>query len=408
MGDASGMPEPSSIAIIGGGPAGLRAAEVAAQRGAAVDLYDAMPSVGRKFLVAGKSGLNLTNDEPFEGFLARYSGGAFPADAWRKMLERFDNEALCKWAAELGVETFVSAGGKVLPTSMKAAPLLRAWVTRLRELGVRFHMRHRWLGFEGEHGLRFEAGDGERTVHASATVLALGGASWPQTGSTGHWVDILNEQGITVNALQPANVGWEVAWPAELLAEAEGAPLKNIAVSYRGQSSLGELVITKHGLEGAPLYRLGSRLRETAKPEVTIDFKPSHTVREVEDRLGYVQRNFVREARRRLKLCAATAALLKFLPDRGPWKRAAELAREIKACRIPLVCPRPIEEAISSAGGVAWSELNEGLMLAKRPGVFVAGEMLDWEAPTGGYLLQGCFATGTHVGEAAASAALGE
>jgi uncharacterized flavoprotein (TIGR03862 family) len=395
------MPTAPSIAIVGGGPAGLRAAEVAASCGARVTLFDAMPSVGRKFLVAGKSGLNLTNDEAPERFLARYSGSGLPTQEWRARFEAFDNIALRAWAGSLGIPTFVSAGGKVFPQSMKAAPLLRAWVARLRELGVNFRMRHRWTGIGPSGSLEFDTPDGRHTAHPDATILALGGASWPQTGSTGAWVDALAQQGIEITPLEPANVGWESDWPAEILAAAEGAPLKNIALHCGGQHSLGELVITSYGLEGAPLYRLVPLLRIAPQPAVEIDFKPSLSESQIGSRLGHVRRNFVREASRRLNLCPATAALLKYLPDRGPWTSSAQLAHEIKHCRIPLTRPRPIEEAISTAGGVAWPGLDPDLMLLKLPGVFLAGEMIDWEAPTGGYLIQACFTTATHAAKAA-------
>ena len=386
------------IAVIGGGPAGLRAAEVAARHGANVTVFDAMPSVGRKFLVAGKSGLNLTNAEPLDTFLARYSHPEL-----QRLVEAFTNGDLRAWARDLGEPTFESAGGKVFPESMKAAPLLRKWIVRLREAGVTFRMRHRWVGIDRDGTLTFETPGGEVTTRPDATVLALGGASWPQTGSTGGWVEILAGHGIEVTPLAPANAGWEIDWPPAIVEHHAGAPLKNIAVSFDGQSSAGELVITDYGLEGAPLYRLGPALRDGASPSITIDFKPALSLAEVESRLAPVKRNFVREATRRLKLSPAVAALLKHLPDRGPWTEPAQLAAEIKACRIPLVRSRPIDEAISTAGGVAWSELDERLMLRRLPGVFVAGEMLDWEAPTGGYLLQACFATGGAAGAAAAS-----
>ena len=264
-----------NIAVIGGGPAGLRAAEVAASNGARVSLFDAMPSVGRKFLVAGKSGLNLTNDEAMEKFLERYSGNDLPVDEWRARFATFDNNALRAWAESLGVPTFVSAGGKVFPKSMKAAPLLRAWVKRLRELGVTFHMRHRWKEISPSGEIHFNTPDGARTETPDTTILALGGASWPQTGSDASWVKILSEHGVEITPLAPANVGWGVDWPAEVLAVAEGGPLKNIAVHCGGESSLGELVITAYGLEGAPLYRHGPRLRNAENPAVEIDFKPS-------------------------------------------------------------------------------------------------------------------------------------
>lgn len=399
------MKTTGNIAVIGGGPAGLRAAEVAAAAGAQVVVYDAMRSVGRKFLVAGKSGLNLTNDEELEPFLERYRGIDFPEDLWRQILSDFDKEALRQWASGLGIETFVASSGKVFPVPVngmiKAAPLLRRWVERLRGLGVGFETGYQWVGFDPEGALIFRHGPG-RVVHRhDATILALGGASWPQTGSTGSWVEILESKGVAVTPLAAANCGWEVDWTAPLLDEAEGLPLKNLELSAGDMSRRGELVITRYGLEGGPIYHLGPALRAMPSPELRVDFKPDLSVEELTVRLGPVKRNFVREAGRRWKLDPAVCALLKYLPDRGPWKSADQLAREVKCCRIPLTGPRPVEEAISSAGGVSWDELDRQLMMRKIPGVFVAGEMIDWEAPTGGYLMQGCFATGTFAGKSA-------
>lgn len=399
------MKTSGNIAVVGGGPAGLRAAEVAATAGARVTVYEAMRSVGRKFLVAGKSGLNLTNDEDWEAFLMRYSGTEFPVLLWKEILSDFDNRAIRQWASGLGIETFVASSGKVFPVpvsgTIKAAPLLRRWVERLRALGVSFQTGHRWAEIDAAGNLTFRHGTDRVNPQHDATILALGGASWPQTGSTGTWVEILNSKGIEVTPLSSANCGWEVDWPNELLAEAEGLPLKNLELFAGGTSRRGELVITRYGLEGGPVYHLGPALRALAVPELVVDFKPDLTVEELTERLGPVKRNFVREAGRRWKLDPAVGALLKYLPDRGPWKSAEQLAREVKRCRIPLTGPRPIAEAISSAGGVSWSELDEGLMLKKIPGVFVAGEMIDWDAPTGGYLMQGCFATGSRAGKSA-------
>lgn len=396
-----------NIAIVGGGPAGLRAAEVAASSDAEITIYDAMPSVGRKFLVAGKSGLNLTNAEDFEPFLRRYEGTDFPTELWREILAGFDNRAIREWASGLGVETFAASSGKVFPEAVhgqiRAAPLLRRWIERLRAMDVQFRTRHRWIGF-GENGeLVFQYGEETVSRKHDAVVLALGGASWPETGSTGAWTDILEKAGVSVTPLRSANCGWEADWPTELLAEAEGSPLKNIEVKAGSASRRGELVVTRYGLEGGPIYRLGPAIRALPSPEIAIDFKPDLSENELVRRLGAVKRNFIREARRRWKLDPATAALLKYLPDRGPWKSAEQLAREVKHCHISLTRPRPIAEAISSAGGIWWNELDENLMLRKLPGIFVAGEMIDWEAPTGGYLLQGCFATGNLTGKAAAA-----
>ena len=392
------------IGIIGGGPAGLRAAEVAAEGGARVTLYDAMPSVGRKFLVAGKSGLNLTNGESWPSFLRRYSRSEIRCDIWDEILCQFDNRALREWAANLGIETFVASSGKVFPIPVnghiKAAPLLRRWVEQLRKLGVKFQTRHLWTGFHPDGSLLFRYGDGQFSTQHERVILALGGASWPKTGSTGHWVSFLEARGVSINPLIAANCGWEVDWPSEILEEVEGKPLKNLNLIVGDENRRGELVITQYGLEGGPIYHLGPNLRSMDSPEIMIDFKPDLTAQELIARFGKVKRNFVREAKRRWKLDTATTSILKHLPNRGPWESAEQLAHEVKHCRIPLERPRPVAEAISSAGGIRWEELDENLMLRKLPGVFVAGEMIDWEAPTGGYLLQACFATGTRVGKA--------
>lgn len=364
-----------------------------------------MRSVGRKFLVAGKSGLNLTNAENFEPFVDRYRGTDFPEKLWRTILTKFDNEDLREWAAGLGVETFTASSGKVFPKPIdgmiRAAPILRRWVERLRGMGVSFEMGYRWAGFDADRRLVFEHESETIIRQPDAAILALGGASWPATGSTGAWTTLLEKEGVAITPLSPANCGWEVDWPDAVLAESEGLPMKNLSARAGETPRRGELVITRYGLEGGPIYRLGPAIRTLPNPHILIDFKPDLTVEELVIRMGPVQRNFVREARRRWKLDPAVASLLKHLPDRGPWKSAAQLAREVKACRIPLVGPRPIDEAISSAGGICWSELDDNLMLRKLPGVFVAGEMIDWEAPTGGYLLQACFATGGHAGKAA-------
>lgn len=403
------MPIRKHIAVIGGGPAGLRAAEVAAAGGAEVTVYDAKRSVGRKFLVAGKSGLNLTNGEALAQFFPRYIGKDLPHSQLQKVLSNFDNTALRQWAASLGIETFIASSGKVFPSpidgSIKAAPLLRRWISRLREMGVKFQTSHRWTGFSADGELRFiyQNQDGEKqfSKHHDATILALGGASWPQTGSDGGWTTILEESGISVEPLTSANSGWEVRWPEQLISEAEGLPLKNITLTAGETSRRGELVLTRYGLEGGPIYRLGPAIKALPKPHVIIDFKPDSTIEQLVIKMGSVHRNFTREAKRRWKLDSATCALLKYLPNRGPWTSSRQLAEEIKNCHIPLLRPRPIEEAISSAGGVCWSELDKNFMLKKLPTIYLAGEMINWEAPTGGYLLQGCFATGTYAAQSA-------
>ncbi len=389
------------VAVVGGGPGGLRAAEVAASRGASVVVFDAKASVGRKFLVAGRGGLNLTKSESPDQFLAHYRGPD-PAH-WKALLEDFDPTALREWAGGLGVETFVASTGRVYPREMKAAPLLRRWVHRLRTAGVRFALHHRWVGLRQDDGwvLDFETPTGPVSVGARSVVLALGGGSWSMTGSDGRWVADLIRCGVAVAPLEPANCGWETRWPHAFLAEAEGLPLKNLTVTAGNEQARGELIITRYGLEGGPIYQLGAALRTMDQPTVTLDLKPGVSETDLVRKLGLIRKNFAREARTRWRLSNAAAALLDHFAPASARDSAEALARWIKAVRIELACPRPIDEAISSAGGVCWSGLDAQLMLRACPGVFCAGEMIDWEAPTGGYLMQGCFATGARAGLAA-------
>ena len=391
------------IAVVGGGPAGLRAAEVAAQAGAQVALYESRPSAGRKFLVAGKGGLNLTHSEASGDFARRYRGLEQPAGIWERLLAEFDPAALRAWAEGLGIETFVASTGRVYPRDLKAASLLRKWIYRLRELGVQFHVRHRLAEIEqaeNEIALRFHGTD--ETVRVAAVVLAMGGGSWPETGSDGTWVPILERHGVAVHPLAPANCGWEVAWPQPVLAIAEGQPLKNVAVRAVSEQVTGELLVTRYGLEGGAIYQLGAVLRAMDAPQVEIDFKPDVTAEQLERKLTGVKRDLWKTACERWKLSPAARAILESGDASMAEMPIAELVRRVKSCVVLLRGPRPLAEAISSAGGVCWSELHEDLMLRKLPGVFVAGEMIDWEAPTGGYLLQGAFSTGTCAGLAAA------
>lgn len=390
------------FAVVGGGPAGLRAAEVAAQGGASVTLYDAKPSVGRKFLVAGRGGLNITKSEPLDLFVRRYSGPDLPQVEIARMIGAFDPEALRTWAAGLGIETFVASTGRVYPREMKAAPLLRRWVQRLRDLGVKFEMHHRWTGIASGTALalHFDSPEGLTTVNADAAILALGGGSWPETGSDGRWVAALQSQGIAVAPLAAANCGWEIDWPAPVL-QLEGQPLKNIHVTAGGTVSVGELLVTSYGMEGGAIYQLGAELRAMEQPAITIDFKPASSVEQLIAKLGPVRRNFLAEARSRWRLPDAVVAILEFAAPPHAFESAEGIATAVKACTLRLKQPRPIAEAISSAGGVCWNELDPHLMLKHLPGVFIAGEMIDWEAPTGGYLMQGCFATGTHAAKSA-------
>jgi uncharacterized flavoprotein (TIGR03862 family) len=373
--------EKYDVLVIGGGPAGLRAAEMASAAGRRTALADRMPSVGRKFLVAGRGGLNLTHSEPVENFPARYGEAT---DRWRTLLADFSPEDLREWAKVLGIETFIGTSGRVFPTSKQAAPLLRRWIERLRKQKVEFHLRHRFSELKRrEEGwfVGFETPKGTATIATRAVVLALGGASWPQTGSDGGWVGILRERGVAIKPLVPANCGWEVDWPAEFLAAADGLPLKNIAVRADDHVVHGELLITKYGLEGGAIYQLGRALRNMEKPQIEIDLKPTFSAEELASKPV-----------RAWKLSKAAAALLR---RREPFAGPLGCARLVKAYQVTLRWPRPIEEAISTAGGVKWDELDDNLMLRRLPGVFCAGEMIDWEAPTGGYLLQGSFSTAT-------------
>jgi uncharacterized flavoprotein (TIGR03862 family) len=390
------------IAVVGGGPAGLRAAEILAEsgHGAEVTVFDAKASVGRKFLVAGGGGLNLTKAEAIEQFAGRYRGPQMPADFWQRLVGEFRPDALRAWAAGLGVETFAASTGRVYPSEMKAAPLLRRWVQRLRSAGVRFAMHHRWVGI-ADDGLEFGTPVGRQSVRAGATILALGGGSWPETGSDGLWVESLTRCGVDVAPLQPANCGWNVAWPANVLAEAEGLPVKNVIGRAGGEEVAGELLITRYGLEGGVIYQLGAVLREMDSPVIEIDLKPASTEEQLIAKLGPARRNWLAEARARWKLSSGATAIFSCHPDCQSWSTAAAVARAAKHCPVSLLEPRPIAEAISSGGGVPWAEIDENLMLRRLPGIFVAGEMIDWEAPTGGYLIHGAFASGMRAAQGA-------
>jgi uncharacterized flavoprotein (TIGR03862 family) len=397
------------LAIIGGGPAGLMAAEAACAAGVAVDLYDAKGSVGRKFLLAGKGGLNLTHGEPRARFVERYGARRDEVGRW---LDAFDAEALRAWARGLGVETFAGSSGRVFPADLKAAPLLRGWLRRLRESGVAFHVHHRWLGWRGD-ALRFATPQGERTVAADAAVLALGGASWPQLGSDGAWVTPLRQAGVEVAPLQPANCGFELAWSEHLSSRFAGAPLKPVVahwVDRRGapHARQGEFVLSEYGIEGSLIYAVGAELREQIRERgealLRLDLVPGYGEAALAGRLAAPRgRHSVGDwLRRRAGLDRAKCALVFELTDKPTLADPLALAARLKALPLRLRAPRPVAEAISTAGGVRLEALDEELMLRACPGVFCAGEMLDWEAPTGGYLLTACFASGMVAGRAAA------
>jgi uncharacterized flavoprotein (TIGR03862 family) len=377
-------------AVIGGGPAGLMAAETLAAAGIGVDLYDAMPSVGRKFLLAGRGGLNLTHSEPLERFLDRY-GKARPA--LEPMVRDFGPAELCEWAHGLAVETFVGTSGRVFPTEMKAAPLLRKWLHRLRQSGVRIHVRHRWRGEKP----------------AEAVVLALGGASWSRLGSDGTWLPFLEAHGVRVSPLRPANCGFDVGWSAHFSSRFAGTPLKSVALRFGEFERQGEFVITATGVEGSLIYAVSAAARDAIEAnghaDILLDLAPSKTpervVREVAHPRG--SRSWSSHLQSRAGITGVKAALLRELLDESHFAHPEKLAAAIKALPLRLVAPRPLDEAISTAGGVPFDAMDANLMLKAWPGVFCAGEMLDWEAPTGGYLLTACFATGIRAGRGAAA-----
>jgi uncharacterized flavoprotein (TIGR03862 family) len=388
-----------TVAVIGGGPAGLMAAEVLSQASQQVQLFDAMPSIGRKFLLAGKGGLNLTHSDPFDVFASRY-GARRPQI--EPLLKLFDAQALRGWAHELGVATFVGTSGRIFPVDMKAAPLLRAWLHRLRAAGVQFHMRHRFLGWNAEGGLRLAAAEGERAVHASATVLALGGASWPRLGSDGTWVPLLEQRGIAVAPLMPANCGFDVrnGWSEYFASRFAGQPFKSVALRFQQFARQGEFVATATGVEGSLIYAASALLREEIRARGTatfdLDLLPAKSAAQVHAEASHPRgsRSLANHLKSRLGLEGIKLAILHEMLAKEELHDAARLAAAIKALPITLVAPRPIEEAISTAGGVRFETLDGNLMARELPGVFCAGEMLDWEAPTGGYLLAACFATG--------------
>lgn len=394
------------IAIIGGGPAGLMAAETARDAGAQVDLYDAMASVGRKFLLAGKGGLNLTHSEPLTALLSRYDSSQ---SAIAPLIEEFTPESIRGWAQGLGIETFIGSSGRVFPTDMKSAPLLRAWLRRLRTSGVRIHVRHRWIGWTDRGDLQFETIEGGITVQTDVTILALGGASWPKCGSDAAWVPILQRQGISIAPLRPANCGFDVEWSDHVRKTFPGCPVKSVAVTARnhqgGMTKLqGEFLITQTGVEGGVIYSLSASIRDeiaqtgiaTIWLDLAPDWEEARLVRELSRPRG--KRTIASHLQRRVHIAGVKSALLREVLAKEDFHDPARLAATIKRLPLRLVAPRPVEEAISTAGGVRFEALDERLMIRDLPGVFCAGEMLDWEAPTGGYLLTACLATGRAVG----------
>ncbi len=404
--------DPSSsprVAVIGGGPAGLMAAEVIASAGIAVDLFDAMPSVGRKFLLAGVGGMNITHAEEKNDFLNRYGDKRPQLQAF---IDAFDAQALRDWIHGLGVDTFVGSSGRVFPRDMKAAPLLRAWLHRLRQLGVRFHPRHRWLGWNesGSWRLLDLANQREQSLPFAAGVLALGGGSWPRLGSDGSWVSLLAAEGIALQPLSPSNCGFELAWSDYIKSRFAGEPLHTIALSYvdstnKLQRLRGEATLSEYGIEGGLIYAASAQLRaqlaRSGSATVWLDLAPDLSAAQVAAKLQQPRGkdSFSNFLRKQLRLSPVKIALVREQLSAAQCQEATQLTEAVKGLRLTLSAPRPLAEAISSAGGVCFSALDQRLMLKQKPGVFCAGEMLDWEAPTGGYLLTACFATGRAVGQ---------
>jgi uncharacterized flavoprotein (TIGR03862 family) len=411
-GDPGRLMDGSRVAVIGGGPAGLMAAETLAGAGVRVDVFDAMPSVGRKFLLAGKGGMNITHSEPSEPFLTRY--GARRAQI-EPLLDGFGAQALREWVHGLGIDTFVGSSGRVFPTDMKAAPLLRAWLHRLRAAGVRFHMRHHWLGWDDSNGhLRFATPEGDYVAQADATVLALGGGSWARLGSNGAWVSVLERQGVSVAPLQAANCGFDIDWSEHFRARFAGHPVKAVVASFTDKAGhayrrQGEFVVSGTGVEGSLIYALSAPLRDeiaaTGAAVLHLDLAPGKALQRVIDEVAHPRgsRSMSSHLQSRVGIAGVKSGLLREVVPAEGFADPRRLAAAIKALPLRLIRPRPIDEAISSAGGVTFDSLDEHLMLRSMPGVFCAGEMLDWEAPTGGYLLTACFASGRSAGLGAAA-----
>jgi uncharacterized flavoprotein (TIGR03862 family) len=375
--------------VIGAGPAGLRAAEVLAEGGCKVLVFEQKKSLGRKFLVAGRGGLNITHSEPLETFVTRYDSPS----RWKKILSEFSPEALRRWYEHLGVPTFVGSSGRVFPRQMRASAILEKWLERLEELQVDIRTNHCFHQILGQRpfDLVFHRGDDFSLVSSDLVLFAVGGASWPQTGSDGKWAERFREMKLDIRDFVPSNVGWERSWTSGFLEKADGRPLKNVVVECGGRSVKGELMVTQYGLEGGALYQVSRELRQTS--EITIDFKPDVPIEVLVGRCQQRPCQSLEELA--VRVCRLSPTAWAFLTEVSAPRSVEDLIATIKRCRIRLCKPRPIGEAISSAGGLAWGELDDHFMLAKYPGIFCAGEMIDWEATTGGYLLQGCFATAT-------------
>ncbi|MEB2333798.1 MAG: TIGR03862 family flavoprotein [Anaerolineaceae bacterium] len=391
-----------SVAIIGGGPAGLMAAEVISARGVKVDVYDSMPSVGRKFLMAGKGGLNITHSDPFEVFVARYGKRQQQIEP---LLKKFGANELREWVHGFGIETFIGTSGRVFPVGMKASPLLRAWLKRLNDSSVTFHLRHQLTRIRPDRSLQFQTPNGEVIVNADAIVLALGGGSWRRLGSDGAWVDWLKQAGAEVEPLSPSNCGFDVMWSPHFRDKFDGHPVKSVVLSFGEFRQQGEFIITKEGMEGGLIYSASAMLRDeiyaNGQAVILLDLKPDRALEWLKEKLSRPRgkRSLASYLEKSLGIFGVKAGLLREFVSKDDFANAERLAALIKALPVPLVAPRPLDEAISTAGGVTFESLDENLMLKNLPGVFCAGEMLDWEAPTGGYLLTACFSSGYAAGD---------
>lgn len=397
---------PARVAIVGGGPAGLMAADVISAQGIGVDLYDAMPSLGRKFLLAGIGGLNLTHAEPSSIFLTRYGANQ---NAIHDLVAEFDATAVRRWAHDLGIETFVGSSGRVFPTGMKAAPLLRNWLRRLRAAHVQFHVRHRWIGWNENAELQFQTAAGINTENPRAVVFALGGGSWARLGSDGAWVALLQQRGVDITPLRPANCGFDSGWSEFFRERFAGQPLKSVAISLNNSDAIddyrrGECVITRAGIEGSLIYALSAPIRDeilrAGSCTIYLDLTPDRSRERIVSELAKPRgsHSLAKHLHSRVGIDGAKVALLHEVLSAEQFKNNDLLATTIKALPLQLTAPRPLDEAISTAGGVGFESLDNHLMLKAMPGYFCAGEMLDWEAPTGGYLLTGCLASGRRAG----------
>jgi len=390
-----------TAAIIGGGPAGLMAAEVISAQGIQVDVYDSMPSVGRKLLMAGKSGLNITHSDPFDVFVTKYGKRH---EQMNPLLKEFGANQLREWVHGFGIQTFIGTSGRVFPMGMKASPLLRAWLKKLGDKGVTLHLRHKWLGWNEDRSLNFQTPDGIKNIKADAVVLALGGGSWRRLGSDGAWVDGLNQAGVKIEPLRPANCGFDVEWSEHFREKYDGHPIKSVILSFGEFHQQGEFIVTKEGVEGGLIYLASAMMRDeiekNGKAILYLDLKPDRTLEWLKEKLSHPRgkRSLASYLEKSLGIHSVKAGLLREFVSKEDFMNAERLAELIKALPVPLVRPSPIDEAISTAGGVTFESLDENLMLKNVPGVFCAGEMLDWEAPTGGYLMTACFSSGYAAG----------